>query len=118
MATLTYIYARSVAVVSPLSPADGPHSWDLCEGHAARITAPRNWELIREDGVLDGAASSAVPAAVPAPHRANAEARPQGGYPADRFGGSGPELVDAGVAVGARRQHLRALPDPAEESRP
>lgn len=48
MATLTYVYAESLAVVAPLSDSDGPHSWDLCEAHAQRITAPRNWDLVKK----------------------------------------------------------------------
>ncbi|EUA66070.1 hypothetical protein I553_4026 [Mycobacterium xenopi 4042] len=33
-------------------PAREPHSWDLCVGHAGRITAPRGWELVRHPGPL------------------------------------------------------------------
>ncbi|WP_425456322.1 DUF3499 domain-containing protein [Corynebacterium tapiri] len=47
VATLTYAYAESTAVVGPLSPTAEPHSWDLCEHHSGRITAPRGWELVR-----------------------------------------------------------------------
>ena len=52
MATLTYVYADSTAVVGPLATAREPHSWDLCLGHANRITAPRGWELMRHAGPL------------------------------------------------------------------
>lgn len=49
MATLTYAYADQTAVVGPLAAAAEPHSWDLCENHAHRITAPWGWELVRYD---------------------------------------------------------------------
>lgn len=47
VATLTFVYSDSTAVVGPLATAREPHSWDLCVGHAGRITAPRGWELVR-----------------------------------------------------------------------
>ncbi|MEJ5919218.1 DUF3499 domain-containing protein [Corynebacterium sp. H78] len=49
IATLTYAYAESTAVVGPLAAASEPHSWDLCEVHARKITAPLGWELVRYD---------------------------------------------------------------------
>ena len=45
--TLTYVYADSTAVLGPLSSALDPHGYDLCEIHAARLTAPLGWELVR-----------------------------------------------------------------------
>ncbi len=52
MATLTFVYSDSTAVVGPLATVSEPHSWDLCVGHASRITAPRGWELVRHAGPL------------------------------------------------------------------
>ncbi len=52
MATLTFVYSDSTAVVGPLATASEPHSWDLCVSHASRITAPRGWELVRHAGPL------------------------------------------------------------------
>lgn len=49
MATLTFVYAESTAVIGPLASADEPHSWDLCEDHARRITVPRGWEMLRSE---------------------------------------------------------------------
>lgn len=45
--TLTYVYADSTAVVGPLALRAEPGSYDLCEAHSSRISAPRGWELIR-----------------------------------------------------------------------
>ncbi|MDU0478861.1 DUF3499 domain-containing protein [Staphylococcus chromogenes] len=47
VATLTYAYAESTAVIGPLAPTAEPHSWDLCQEHAEKITAPLGWELVR-----------------------------------------------------------------------
>lgn len=46
-ATLTYVYADQEAVVGPLSIAPEPHSYDLCEQHATRLTAPQGWSVVR-----------------------------------------------------------------------
>ena len=50
MATLTYIYSDSTAVVGPLSTTREPHSYDLCDAHARRLTVPHGWELVRHQG--------------------------------------------------------------------
>lgn len=47
VATLTYVYADSVAVLGPLATYAEPHSYDLCAAHAERLTAPRGWEVVR-----------------------------------------------------------------------
>ncbi|MDP7703573.1 DUF3499 domain-containing protein [Mycobacterium sp. TY815] len=84
VATLTFVYSDSTAVVGPLATAREPHSWDLCVNHAGRITAPRGWELVRHagplpthpdeddelvalaDAVREGGASGRTPARTPA----------------------------------------------------
>jgi len=45
--TLTYVYADQTAVVGPLATYAEPHSYDLCEAHGARLSAPRGWEVLR-----------------------------------------------------------------------
>ncbi|MEH1128606.1 DUF3499 domain-containing protein [Micromonospora sp. CPCC 206061] len=50
VATLTYVYNDSTAVVGPLAAFAEPHTYDLCEPHARSLTAPRGWELVRHDG--------------------------------------------------------------------
>jgi hypothetical protein len=47
VATLTYVYADSMAVLGPLSGAPEPHSYDLCEVHADRLSAPQGWSVLR-----------------------------------------------------------------------
>ena len=47
VATLTYVYAESTAVLGPLATFAEPHTYDLCGQHAERLTAPRGWEVVR-----------------------------------------------------------------------
>lgn len=47
VATLTYVYADSTAVLGPLATFAEPHTYDLCGQHAERLTAPRGWEVVR-----------------------------------------------------------------------
>jgi hypothetical protein len=47
VATLTYVYADSMAVLGPLSQRHEPHTYDLCVAHAERLAPPRGWTVIR-----------------------------------------------------------------------
>jgi hypothetical protein len=47
VATLTYVYADSTAVLGPLATFAEPHCYDLCVVHSERLTAPRGWEVLR-----------------------------------------------------------------------
>ncbi|MDN5559532.1 MAG: DUF3499 domain-containing protein [Ruaniaceae bacterium] len=47
VATLTYDYDDSTAVLGPLSLQAEPHAYDLCEVHAERLTVPRGWQVVR-----------------------------------------------------------------------
>lgn len=47
LATLTYVYAEQTAVLGPLATYAEPHSYDLCDEHARRLTAPRGWDVVR-----------------------------------------------------------------------
>ncbi|MCC2335660.1 DUF3499 domain-containing protein [Cellulomonas wangsupingiae] len=58
VATLTYVYADSTAVLGPLAQLAEPHSYDLCVEHADRLTAPRGWEVVRLLPDLQAAAPS------------------------------------------------------------
>lgn len=58
VATLTYVYADSTAVLGPLALAAEPGSYDLCAVHAERTSVPKGWEVIRLP--LDGRAPTPV----------------------------------------------------------
>ncbi len=47
VATLTYVYADSTAVLGPLATFAEPHAYDLCDQHSERLSAPRGWEVVR-----------------------------------------------------------------------
>ncbi len=107
MATLTYVYADSTAVVGPLATFAEPHTYDLCEAHGHRLTAPRGWEVVRHDpdpAQTRMRSSDDLEALADAVREA---ARPVSDRP-------GSERVGAGRAeTSGRRGHLRALPTPS-----
>ncbi len=100
MATLTYVYADSTAVVGPLATYAEPHCYDLCEVHAGRLVAPRGWEVVRQATEDDGAGPSSddLEALANAVREAARPTRP-----------AEPPLVPGG-----RRSHLRMVRDPLE----
>lgn len=62
VATLTYIYADSTAVLGPLALTCEPGAYDLCARHAESMSVPRGWEVIRlpdEDPVREHHAQQA-----------------------------------------------------------
>ena len=100
VATLTYVYADSCAVVGPLATYAEPHTYDLCDTHAARLTAPRGWDVMRQavdPDVLTRSSDDLL---------ALADAVREAARPA-------PQAEQAPTATGTgRRGHLRALPTP------
>ena len=101
VATLTFVYGDSTAVVGPLATQAEPHSYDLCNQHAHRLTAPRGWEVMRFEGEF------APPQHSVDDLTALAEAVREAGR-ADR-----PVELPPVHAPG-RRAHLRVLPGPAD----
>ena len=98
--TLTYVYRDSTAVLGPLAAYVEPHSYDLCEKHAARLVAPRGWDVVRlpVETVQDRADDLEA--------LANAVMEiPQAARPDSRLE---KEPVGQGVEIG-RRGHLRVL---------
>ncbi|AJQ90433.1 Hypothetical protein PFR_JS21-2_1595 [Propionibacterium freudenreichii] len=47
VATLTFSYPDSTAVVGPLSGEVEPGTYDLCADHARTLSVPRGWQIIR-----------------------------------------------------------------------
>ncbi|MFD5520517.1 DUF3499 domain-containing protein [Streptomyces sp. NPDC127066] len=104
VATLTYVYADSTAVLGPLATYAEPHCYDLCAEHSERLTAPRGWEVVR----LADSSGPARPSGDDLEALANAvreAARPQ-----KRATEGGARSVDP-MEV-ARRGHLRILRSP------
>ncbi|WP_436326566.1 DUF3499 domain-containing protein [Brevibacterium sp. FAM 27836] len=48
-ATMTYVHADATVVIGPLGRRAEPGAHDLCAEHAAKLTAPVDWQLIRID---------------------------------------------------------------------
>ena len=46
-ATLTYVYEDQEAVIGPLAIRKEPHTYDLCDAHAQRLSAPVGWRVSR-----------------------------------------------------------------------
>lgn len=113
VATLTYVYSDSTAVVGPLATYAEPHTYDLCTDHAERLTPPRGWDMVRlsidtampaptgaralcmgDDlsALVDAVREKPVPTAV-SPARPRRE----------------PATPPAGWQTGASRGHLRAV---------
>ena len=138
--TLTYVYKDSTAVLGPLAVYVDPHSWDLCEMHAARLVVPRGWDVVRlppdpaQERADDLEALANIVRDVGRAERAAAaQGRPVGPVgpprqapvrqqdprqPDPRQGRSSAEPVGQGVEVG-RRGHLRVVrsaPSPQPES--
>ena len=89
--------------MGPLAVQAEPHCYDLCDEHAARLTAPRGWEVVRhsaEAGDLVRRSSDDLEALADAVREAARPAPPAAGDPS------------AGDAGTGRRGHLRALPTP------
>jgi hypothetical protein len=99
VATLTYAYSDLTAVVGPLATFAEPHSYDLCEEHAVRLTVPRGWEVLRHEGEFPA----------PIPHADDLEALADAVREAARVETS---VVGAGSGEPAtgRRGHLRVVP--------
>ncbi|WP_134772674.1 DUF3499 domain-containing protein [Ornithinimicrobium flavum] len=105
--TLTYVYAEQTAVMGPLATFAEPHSYDLCEEHASRLTAPRGWDVVRlelpEGQPRPPVDDLAALADAVREHRGVVRSEP----------GAGPDEVEYGATVTeiARRGHLRVLRD-------
>lgn len=104
VATLTYVYAESTAVVGPLAVFSEPHSYDLCEDHACRLTVPRGWEVLRSEGDFNdpGPSTDDLLALADAVREA---ARPDPDLISQPVPRRGPMISGKG-----RRGHLRVIP--------
>ncbi|MEX5633603.1 DUF3499 domain-containing protein [Parafrankia sp. FMc2] len=125
IATLTYAYAESTAVLGPLSPFVEPHSYDLCGVHADRLTVPLGWAVVRieaeqpsgQEQTTDDIEALADAVRDSAPRRPEPPGGP--GAPSGPSGpnGSGEATGPSGSmppgAPGGRRGHLRAVPSPS-----
>jgi uncharacterized protein DUF3499 len=111
VATLTYVYSDSTAVLGPLATYAEPHAYDLCEAHSERLSAPRGWEVLRlaPDPDALGPTSDDLLALADAVREA-ARPAPQ---PAENLStGQAVALVTGNGREVGRRGHLRVLGSP------
>jgi Protein of unknown function (DUF3499) len=123
VATLTFVYSDSTAVVGPLATVSEPHSWDLCVMHAGRITAPRGWELVRHARPLPSHPDEDDLVALADAVREGRDGGPPfnglaAGFSDPVTGVQGGALMAPPAprpeSNGRRRGHLRVLPDPSD----
>lgn len=127
VATLTYVYSDSTAVVGPLATYAEPHTYDLCAEHGERLTAPRGWDIVRlpgeyvpappsEDDLLalaNAVREAARPRTRPVdPAAVTSTPRPTAGSGPLARSLAGPGAARDGAREPTRRGHLRALADP------
>jgi hypothetical protein len=106
VATLTYVYSDSTAVLGPLATYAEPHCYDLCADHADRLTAPRGWEVVRlapDHDVVGPSHDDLV---------ALADAVREAARPRPEPDAATAQREAAALEIG-RRGHLRVLRDPA-----
>ncbi|MGO1165310.1 MAG: DUF3499 domain-containing protein [Janibacter sp.] len=107
--TLTYVYSDSTVVLGPLATYAEPHAYDLCENHAARLTAPRGWDVVRLATDQPAPASHDDLVAIAEAVRAKPAPMTDSERTADRPTTARPE-PDSVTETG-RRGHLRVLRD-------
>jgi hypothetical protein len=98
------VYADQTAVVGPLATYAEPHSYDLCDLHGERLSAPRGWEVLR---------LAPDPSTIPPSQDdllALADAVREAGRPLVEAARSSQEPVPTGAGrETSRRGHLRML---------
>ena len=91
-----------MAVVGPLAAFAEPHSYDLCEEHAVRLTVPRGWEVVRHVGEFPS----------PIPHADDLEALADAVREAARVEVPRQAAATDDNGLTGRRGHLRVVPPP------
>ena len=118
IATLTYVYADSTVVLGPLATYAEPHTYDLCEDHAGRLTAPRGWDVVRLDGELGRPENHDDLAALANVVREANRSSSTGTSGSTGKGRASPQAESAAnVRETSRRGHLRVLKDEVDADR-
>jgi hypothetical protein len=91
--------AAGPGLPSGVATASEPHSYDLCEEHALRLTVPKGWEVVRHEGEFSA----------PQPSSDELTALAEAVREAGR---SDQPVEQEPEAQSGRRGHLRVLPDP------
>ena len=120
LATLTYVYADQTAVLGPLATYAEPHTYDLCAGHADRLTVPQGWDVVRLVDDMGDLALADEPAddllAVADAVRERPEARRRAAATPAEGGGSGDDGGKPGTGAAGRKASGRT-PPPSSSTR-
>jgi hypothetical protein len=103
--TLTYIYSESTAVLGPLATFAEPHSYDLCEIHARKLTVPNGWSVLKEEISHSGSGPTEDDL------MAIADAVREAAASIPTASNELTQRIPHSAQIGARRGHLRAVPN-------
>lgn len=121
IATLTYVYADSTAVLGPLATYPEPHCYDLCSEHAQRLTVPRGWQVLRLElpdaprlaaDELSALADAVSEPRRPAQHRAETSIEPPAGGAPSSSARNAPQPMEPPAGPEGGRGTLRVLREP------
>ena len=103
---MTYVHADATVVIGPLGRRAEPGAHDLCAEHAAKLTPPVDWQLIRIDS------GQAPPERSHDDLLAIADAVREAADRADQTPArNAPGPADDPAASGRRHGHLRVIGD-------
>ncbi|GAA0036160.1 MULTISPECIES: DUF3499 family protein [Brevibacterium] len=105
---MTYVHADACVVIGPLARRAEPGAHDLCADHAARLTPPVGWELIRigaTDEPPERTHDDLLAIADAVREAAGTAARQSGSTPAQPAA----ETEDARTQEGRKHGHLRII---------
>lgn len=103
---MTYVHADATVVIGPLGRRAEPGAHDLCAEHAAKLTPPVDWQLIRIDS------GQAPPERSHDDLLAIADAVREAADRADQTPPrTAPGSADDSAATGRRHGHLRIIGD-------
>jgi hypothetical protein len=110
---MTYVHADATVVIGPLGRRAEPGAHDLCAEHAAKLTPPVDWQLIRIDSGQAPPERSHDDLLAIADAVREAADRADSKSPRADGSASGPEKSDAtdSAPAGRKHGHLRIIGD-------
>nr|WP_278189740.1 DUF3499 domain-containing protein [Brevibacterium sp. ZH18] len=110
-ATMTYVHADACVVIGPLARRAEPGAHDLCADHAARLTPPVGWQLIRIDSGQAPPERTHDDLLAIADAVREAAGGPRDSRPADASSGTDGVSRSDGSMPGRKHGHLRIIGD-------
>jgi hypothetical protein len=110
VATLTFSYADSTAVLGPLAGQAEPGTYDLCTHHAHSLSVPRGWQIIRLADIGDTPPDPDDDDLLALANAVREIGMGGAQTPKRAASQSGPD--ESGIVELAHRGHLRVIADP------